>query len=240
MTDCVQVSQVGSTWTLTLSRPDKRNALDGPTVEALLQGVAQAHRAGADVLVLRGEGKSFCAGFDFSGVEAVSQGDLLWRFVRIEQLLQALYRSPCLTVGLAQGANFGAGVDLLVACKRRIAEPGASFRMPGLKFGLVLGTRRLAARIGAHAARQVQEVAATLDAARAHALGLLTETASIEDWPQVLVRATEDAQALDPSVRQSLYRVLDDDDPDADLADLVRSVTRPGLQDRIAKYRAAR
>ncbi|MCR2153265.1 hypothetical protein NSX49_23710, partial [Salmonella enterica] len=75
-------------------------------------------------------------------LDAQSEGDLLLRFVRIETLLQRVAASPCLTVGLAHGRNFGAGVDLFGACKWRVSAPDASFRMPGLKFGLVLGTRR--------------------------------------------------------------------------------------------------
>lgn len=238
MNDTVVVTQAGSTWTFTLNRPDKRNALNAAMVEALLDGVHRAHQQGADVLVLRGEGKSFCAGFDFAGVDDASEADLLWRFVRIEQLLQALHRSPCLTLGLAQGANFGAGVDLLVACKRRVAEPAASFRMPGLKFGLVLGTRRLAACIGAANARETQSVAATLTAETAHRLGLLTDTLEPAQWSRLIEQAQADACSLPPSAREDLYRVLQDDTLDADLADLVRSVMRPGLKDRIAKYRA--
>src|SRR3546814_5225542 len=87
-------------------------------------------------------GKNFSAGFDFTGYEDQTDGDLLLRMVRIETLLQRVAGSPSLTVALAHGRNFGAGVDLFAACKLRYCSPATSFRMPGLKFGLVLGTRR--------------------------------------------------------------------------------------------------
>ena len=150
--------------TLTLDRPAKRNALSGELVEALIEAVDTAHAEGVEVIVLRGTGKSFSAGFDFSGWQDASEGDLVLRFLRIEMLLDRIARSPAVTIACAQGRNFGAGVDLFGACKRRIAEADATFRMPGLNFGLVLGTRRFAACVGRDAAREIQASTRTFDA----------------------------------------------------------------------------
>ena len=226
-------------WTLVLDRPDKANALSDELVEALLATLIEAEAARVDLLVLRGEGRNFCAGFDFSGYEAASEGDLLRRFVRIEQLLQALVRSPCLTVGLAHGRNFGAGVDLFAACRWRVATGDATFRMPGLAFGVVLGTRRFAALVGQDAARGLLESLATFDATRAQALGFVTRIATQAQWPGVVDDALATVRALAPEQRGALYRTLDRGGHDADLADLVRSVATPGLKERIAAYLAA-
>lgn len=238
MSACLHIQKEASAWTLSLNRPDKRNALDAELVEALIDALEQARISGVDALVLRGEGKNFCAGFDFSGFESVSEGDLLWRFVRIEQLLQMLHALPMLTVALAHGKNFGAGVDLMAACKHRVASPDATFRMPGLKFGLVLGTRRLAALVGAERARQIQQVAQTLDAASALSVGLVSDVQDVDSWDGLISEQVQAACALSPDARASLYRVLRVDTDDQDLADLVRSVLKPGLKQRIANYRA--
>src|SRR5512143_1710364 len=132
--------RVGAVRTLDLDRPDKMNALNAPLVDELLHAVTAAYDDGTRAMVLRGSGRNFSAGFDLSDVESASEGDLLLRFVRLEQLLQAVYHAPFETIALVHGRNFGAGVDLVCACARRIADPDATFRMPGLKFGLVLGT----------------------------------------------------------------------------------------------------
>ena len=81
-----------------------------------------AGRAGARHRV-PGRGPQFQRGFDFGDWESQSEGDLLLRFVRIEMLLQRVAATPCLTVALAHGRNFGAGVDLFGACKWRLAAP---------------------------------------------------------------------------------------------------------------------
>ncbi|MCD8516171.1 MAG: enoyl-CoA hydratase/isomerase family protein [Burkholderiaceae bacterium] len=238
MNECLQTKKDGSVWTLSLNRPDKRNALDAELVEALIDAVEQAQAVNVDVLVLRGEGKNFCAGFDFTGFERLGEGELLWRFVRIEQLLQMLNHLPVLTVALAHGKNFGAGVDLMAACKHRVASPDATFRMPGLKFGLVLGTRRLARLVGAERARQIQQVAQTLDAAAALSAGLVSVVQDVNAWEAIVTEQVQAASLLSPAARVSLYRVLHVDTDDADMSELVRSVVTPGLKQRIAKYRA--
>ena len=131
--DLLLVEHDGPVTLLTLNRPDKANALSPDLVEALLASVNEAYRDGTRLLVLSGNGQHFSAGFDFSDFELTNEGSLLRRFVRIEQLLQAVYYAPFATLCLAHGKNFGAGVDLLVACGIRIAAPDATFRMPGLR-----------------------------------------------------------------------------------------------------------
>jgi len=238
MSDVLLESVQDGHWTLVLNRPEKRNALNAELVEALIDAVQRAQVSGAHSLTLRGEGKCFCAGFDFTGFDESSEADLLWRFVRIEQLLEMVYASPMSTLAFAHGKNFGAGVDLLVSCQKRIATEDSTFRMPGLKFGLVLGTRRLACRIGNEAARSIQEVAATLQAKQALAVGLLTGIASMQELDQVVEQLRQSSTSLEPEVRSMLYQVVTDRDADRDLAQLVRSVMRPGLKQRIARYRA--
>ena len=236
MSNSVKVERTGDVWTLSLARPEKRNALSGPMVDQLLELVHKAPREGAKVLVFRGEGKNFSAGFDFSEVEQQSEGDLVLRFVRVEMLLQAVASSPCFTVALAHGRIFGAGVDLIASCRKRIATADASFRMPGLKFGLVLGTRRFAGIVGREQAASVLEAAATFDAAEARRMGFVHEVAAAPEWAAIIESARATATVLPESSRNALYQVLSSGQADADLAWLVRSAAQPGLKNRIADY----
>src|SRR5215510_10227806 len=140
------IHQAGAVIELVLNRPDKANTLDARLVEALLAAVARAANSGARLLTLRGEGRHFCAGIDFSDLDQQSDGDLLHRFVRIEQLLQALHHAPLTTLALCHGSALGAGADLVAACDWRIAAPATRFRMPGLRFGRPARRRRAAPR----------------------------------------------------------------------------------------------
>ena len=228
--------RAGATLTLTLNRPDKMNALSASLVDALQAAVDEAARSGVRLLVLRGNGKNFSAGFDFGGVETQSEGDLLLRFVRIEQLLQSLHHAPFDTLAMAHGKNFGAGVDLFGACARRIAAPEASFRMPGLQFGLVLGTRRFAAQVGAERARAILQASRSFGTEEALGLGIVHRSADAAQWPELVAEAQAASTVLSPSAAERLARVLHADTRDADLAELVRSAAEPGLKARIAAY----
>jgi enoyl-CoA hydratase/carnithine racemase len=236
MTGAVTLHREGDVWMLSLARPEKRNALSAQLVSELTELVQRAPGEGAKVLAFRGEGKNFSAGFDFSDWEQQSEGDLILRFVRLEMLLQAVASSPCLTVALVHGRTFGAGVDLAASCRQRYAAADSSFRMPGLKFGLVLGTRRFGEIVGRDNAAALQEEAATFDAARAQQLGFLLGIAEQADWPGIVERARATASALPEWSRNALYEVLSTREADTDLAWLVRSASRPGLKQRIAQY----
>ncbi len=226
------------TRTLRLERGDKANALDPGMVEAI--GAALDAVAGEPprVLVLEGSGRNFCAGFDFTGYEALAEGELLWRFVAIEQLLQKLRAMPCVTIACVQGGAFGAGADMVAACTFRLGLPSARFRFPGFQFGLALGTRSLAALIGPQAAREILLSGEVVDSARALSIGLLTGAIDPAEGFAAEVAAINgrfgrlDAPSALLALRNTALPAAD-----ADLADLVRSVVRPGLKQRIAAYR---
>jgi enoyl-CoA hydratase/carnithine racemase len=228
----------GTTLTVTLNRPEKLNALNAEMVEALLSTVQQACDDGTRLLVLRGAGRNFSAGFDLGGFEQVAEAELVLRLIRIEQLLQAVYYAPYETVALAHGRNFGAGVDLICACSRRIAAPGSTFRMPGLQFGLVLGTRRLAQRVGIDVARSILLRSHTFSEAEALSIGFLTGVAPEEEWGELVEQAARAASALSREAAADLFRVVMPDSRATDLAELVTSAARPGLKERIRRYRA--
>lgn len=225
--------------TLVLDRPQAANALSADLVDRLTEAFAAAAAANVRVLVLRGNGRNFSAGFDFTGIEGASDAQLLQRFVRIELLLQAVANSPCLTVALAHGSTFGAGADLFTACRWRIADPDSAFRMPGLAFGIVLGTRRLAGLVGRERARELLQALRSFCAPEALAINFATRVVPQDEWPQVVADAVDVSQRLPPASRAALCQVLADDGDDASLADLVRSAAAPGLQQRMVAYRQA-
>jgi enoyl-CoA hydratase/carnithine racemase len=233
----LDIRREGALTRLTLNRPEKANALSAELVDALLAAVTAAHTDGTRLLVLQGEGRNFSAGFDFGGYEDKSEGDLLLRFVRIEQLLQAVYHAPFATLAIAHGKNFGAGVDLFAAASVRITAPDASFRMPGLRFGLQLGTRRLAQRIGGEKARAILADSRSFDAMAARDIGFVTHVAEQKYWDPVTAKELERAMALTPDATARLHAATVPDTRAADMADLIASAALPGLKTRIDGYR---
>ncbi len=222
---------------LTLNRPLKANALSASLVEALLDAVEYASSDGTRLLILDGKGAHFSAGFDFTDMQTQSEGDLALRFIRIETLLQALYHAPYETLALAHGRVFGAGADMVASCGLRVATPDTTFRMPGLRFGVVLGTRRLVHRVGADRARDILATSRTFNAAEALAIGFLTGTAAQDEWPGLATGSQAAAETLTPAAAAALHRRTVNDTRSEDMAELTRSVSTPGLKERIRRYR---
>lgn len=225
--------------TLSLDRPAKANALDARSVEALHEGLDQAHRDGARVLILRGAGKNFCAGFDFSDVKAIAAEDITQRFVRIEQLLQRLRRGPLVSIAIVQGAAYGAGADLAAACTYRLGAATARFRFPGFRFGVALGTRHLARIVGSQAARDILLRNRVVDAEEALRLGLLTHCAENADCDRLADEIIADLASLDEDAMAGILALTGEDTGERDLADLIASLSAPDLKQRIARYRGS-
>ena len=120
--DTLQIEQCGHIKRVTLNRPEKRNAISYEMASELLEVTKQSELDGTRLMILRGEGQGFCAGFDFSNFDEASAGDLLLHFVRIEQMLQAIAHAPFDTLAFAHGQTIGAGADLLIACRHRVGN----------------------------------------------------------------------------------------------------------------------
>ena len=220
---------------LTLNRGSKANSLTPTLVEDLITALDQPDNV--RMAVIRGEGKHFCAGFDLSDISELSDGDLLWRFVRIELLLQKIYHSPFPIVALGHGQIVGAGADLFVACWHRVAAPCAKLKMPGWNFELALGTGRLAALIGQDAARDMLIDTRSISAEKAREIGLASDLIGKEGWEDLVTTLGARARTLPTEATTNMLALTGSKNAELDLAALVRSAARPGLKARVEKYR---
>ena len=220
---------------LTLNRGSKANSLTPTLVEDLITALDQPDNV--RMAVIRGEGKHFCAGFDLSDISELSDGDLLWRFVRIELLLQKIYHSPFPIVALGHGQIVGAGADLFVACWHRVAAPCVKLKMPGWNFELALGSGRLAALIGQDAARDMLIDTRSISAEQAREIGLASNLIEKEGWEDLVTTLAARARTLPTEATTNMLALTGSKSAELDLAALVRSAARPGLKARVEKYR---
>lgn len=243
---------------ITLERPSRGNSLSAELVETLLAHLTQCvTNPLIHTVVFAGAGRHFCTGFDLNGLEQSTDAELVHRLIRIETLLDAVWRAPVRTVAIAQGRVLGAGADLWVACDQRVLAPDATVRFPGAGFGIVLGTRRLGLRVGAERALQWTSSGTSIDSTLALQSGLATwvvATTAPAPAPQELAPEGEThgwrlSQLAPPlNADRATYAALKAASrggdsigisaaSDRDLAALVRSAARPGLKTRLLAYR---
>ena len=223
--------------TIEFSRPEKSNPLTGEAVELILETLTGRDSSDLRLVVFKGSGRNFCSGFDLGGIEAATDAEVLFRILRVETLLQAVFHAPFVTAAFAHGNVVGAGADLVCACTLRIAAPDTRFRMPGLKFGVALGTNQLRHRVGADAARRILLPSRTFDAKYALEVGFLERIVPIADWPGVMDDAVKVASTLASASVAEVLSITGVDTRAEDMAALVRTAGRPGLQKRILDYR---
>lgn len=234
----VSLTHDGPVARVTLTRADKLNAFNARLVDELTAAFARAEAAGARLIVLSAKGKGFSGGLDLGDIDAMTDGDLVLRLIRIELLLQAVAHSPCATLALVHGPCYGAAADLVAACQWRVAAPDARFRMPGSRFGIVLGTRRLATLVGTDAARRLVMRDTPFKADEALETGFVTQIAAPSDWPAAEASVLAQADPLAPATFAALSSRMADDTRDADLAALVRSAVEGSLKARVKAYLA--
>lgn len=223
--------------TIILKRANKGNCLSREMVSQLNGMLDQCLQNNTKALLIRAEGKHFCTGFDLADLESESDDSLLARFIEIELLLQKIYWAPFATLALGQGKVIGAGADIFASCTYRLAVDTSSFMFPGAKFGLVLGSRRLAARVGASAARDWIIAGRKISASDARSYGLATHICRAEDQDRLVADLLQ-AQLLPQYTQQQVYRATgqDQDSQAADLRALILSIIPGSIKQRIIAY----
>ena len=168
---------------LTLTRPEKLNAIDRPMEEALRTCVQEIDRRDdVRVLLIRSTGRYFSAGFDLSdrvaGMTAFSGPEYRRRYRELHEPFDALERSEKPSVVAIQGPCIGGALELALSCDFRIAADAASFRFPEIGLGVIPGSggiSRLTRTVGPAWARWLALAGRSVDAARALAIGLVHE-----------------------------------------------------------------
>lgn len=168
----------GAIGTVTLRGPEKFNALDVPMLEALSAALDAADTDDAvRVVLLRGEGKGFCAGGDVEAWSAMSAADFQTGWVRLgHRVFDRLARLRQPTIAVLHGHALGGGLELAAAADFRVAEAHVKLGFPENSIGVVpgwSGTQRAVRRFGAQAVRRMAIGGEVLAAAEALRLGIV-------------------------------------------------------------------
>ena len=184
MTDLVLAQQRGAIAEVVLNRPDKLNAGNWPLMEALDRALDHVEAmSGARVVILRGEGRAFCAGIDLMGFEhMVDKFGPDWRenLFPLTAGFQAVFNriEACSlpVIALLHGHAIGLGCEMALACDVRIAAEGTKFGLPETKLGLIPdvgGTTRLTRLVGPGRAKELIMTGRNVDLAEAERWGLI-------------------------------------------------------------------
>ena len=194
----LQLAYEGRVATLTLNRPEKRNAISFELIDDLLRALVEVASSDAIVMILTGAGKAFCSGMDLEALQGMTgrTPELnLDDSKRMASLFRSLYDFPKPTIAAVNGPAIAGGTGLATLCDFTLAVPEAKFGYTEVRIGFVpaIVSTFLLRQVGEKTARDLLLTGRLFDAAEALRIGLITEIVPPE---QLLDRARALAQLL--------------------------------------------
>lgn len=203
----------GVAW-ITLNRPEKRNALDSPTIEKLKGYLAEAERnESVRVVAVRGAGEDFCSGADLAQLRGMMDADTVGNIAEVDALAElflAPRRMSKPVVAVVHGRALAGGSGLATACDMVLAARGATFGYPEVHIGFVPAMVMAILRRNLPEKRAFELVVggARVGAEEAERIGLINRVYADESFEEEAARYLEELAARSPSAVALSKRLL--------------------------------
>jgi enoyl-CoA hydratase len=197
--------------TITLNRPEARNALNGPMCEQL-RSAAQA--AGADpqvrIVVVRANGPAFCAGADLKERQGMDAAQVRARRLKAFEAYAALEALPMPSIAVVSGPAVGSGAEIAAACDFIVATREASFATPEALRGTVGATQRLPRVLGKRLAKDLMFTGRRLTAEEALRTGLVSRLVNAEHLEREIEGIVKTIVEAEPAALRLAKRCIDE------------------------------
>jgi methylglutaconyl-CoA hydratase len=194
----IQIAYDGGVATITLNRPDKRNAISFELIDDLLRALDEVAKSDAIVVILTGAGKAFSSGMDLENLKALvgrTAEENLQDSQTMVQMFRSLYEFPLVTIAAVNGPAIAGGTGLALLCDFTLAVPEAKFGYTEVRIGFVpaIVSTFLLRQVGEKHARDLLLTGRIIGAEEAMRMGLVNEIVAPD---QLLARARELAGTL--------------------------------------------
>jgi len=194
----IQLDYDGTVATITLNRPEKRNAISFELIDDLLRALEEVSRSEAIVLIVTGAGKAFCSGMDLDNLKSLlgrSPEQNLQDSKTMVQLFRSLYEFRKVTIAAVNGPAVAGGTGLAFLCDFTLATPDAKFGYTEVRIGFVpaIVSTFLLRQVGEKQARDLLLTGRIFGAEEAVRMGLVSEIVPTET---LMARAHELAALL--------------------------------------------
>jgi methylglutaconyl-CoA hydratase len=193
----VKLEQTAGVATITLNRPDKRNAISFELIDDLLHALQEVETSDAIVVILTGAGKAFSSGMDLDNLKALigrSPEQNLKDSETMVRLFRSLYEFPKVTIAAVNGAAIAGGTGLALLCDFTLAVPEAKFGYTEVRIGFVpaIVSTFLLRQVGEKQARDLLLTGRIIGAEEAARMGLVNEIVP----PEALMTRARELAAL--------------------------------------------
>ena len=214
--NALTITNQGAVRTLTLCRPDVRNAFNDEVIAELKNAFIEAGQV-ADVrcVVLAAEGPAFCAGADLNWMRRMAdytRDENLADAGQLAAMLRAIYECPKPTIARVQGDVFAGGVGLVAACDMAVSVDTATYCLSEVKLGLIPATISpyVIRAMGARASHRYFLTAERFSAAEAHRIGLVSEVVAADALDAKVAELTSALVSASPNAVRACKRLVQD------------------------------
>jgi methylglutaconyl-CoA hydratase len=181
----IQLAHESGIATITLNRPDKRNAVSFELVEELMAALDEIEASFSNVLIMTGAGKAFCAGMDLDELKSLlgkTHDENVKDSAKMAAMFRRLYDFPKPTIAAVNGAAIAGGTGLATMCDFTLAVPEAKFGYTEVRIGFVpaIVSSILVWQVGHKIARDLLLSGRLFDATEAHRYGLVNEVVAAD------------------------------------------------------------
>jgi methylglutaconyl-CoA hydratase len=194
----IQLAHADQIATITLNRPDKRNAISFELLDDLMRALDEVEHSSAVVLIITGAGKAFCAGLDLDELKSLlgkTHEENVKDSARMAQVFRRIYDFPRPTIAAVNGAAIAGGTGIATMCDFTLAVPEAKFGYTEVRIGFVpaIVSSILVWQVGHKIARDLLMTGRLFDGVEAHRYGLVNEILAPD---KLMERAQELARQL--------------------------------------------
>ena len=244
----IQLAYDGPVATITLNRPEKRNAISFQLVAELGAALDEIERSHANILILTGSGKAFCAGMDLEELKSLlgkTHDENVNDSSRMASMFRRLYEFPLPTIAAVNGAAIAGGTGLATMCDFTLSVPDAKFGYTEVKIGFVpaIVSSILVWQVGHKIARDLLLTGRLFDAVEAHRYGLVNEVVAPEGLmtrarelaSQILENSPSSVRATKRLINGFIAEQLDEQIADA-IEDNARIRTTADFREGVASF----
>jgi len=209
----IAVEKIGAVARLTLSRPERANALNAAMLAEIAAALDAIENDGdVRALIVRGAGTAFSSGFDLKEqMERRPAGVEAWRTILRKDFdtIMRFWHFPRPTIATVRGPCLAGACELALACDMTIAADDAFFGEPELKFGAGIVAMILPWMVGPKIAKEIILLGEDrIPAARAHAIGMVNRVVAVDELDRTGLAVANHIAAIDPALVKETKRAI--------------------------------